>query len=54
MKSKQNLKMSNQKAWNEREYSILGANKKCIQKVGYKISLDTGKTGHVQEGNITD
>ena len=32
--------MSNQKAWNETEYSILGVNKKYIQKVGYKISLN--------------
>jgi hypothetical protein len=40
MKSKQSLKMSNQKVCNEREYSILGVNKKYIQKVGYKISLN--------------
>ena len=40
MKSKQSLKMSNQKASNEREYSILGVHKKYIQKVGYKMSLN--------------
>jgi hypothetical protein len=40
MKSKQSLKMSDQKVRNERDYSILGVNKKYIQKVGYKFSLN--------------